>query len=253
MSGFSGKCALVTGASRGIGREIALGLGRGGAFVGVHYTSAEDEAAATLATIREQGGDGALLRADLSDPSAPDALASAFLDAAEDATGARGFDILINNAGVGGRTPIAEVTEDVFERVMGVNFRAPFFLIRALAPAIRDGGRIVNISSMGTRAAFPDMAIYAPSKAALETLSVLMARQLGPRGVTVNAVLPGATATDMNPLDDDVERAAATAATIALGRVGRPPDVAAVVLFLASAQGGWVTGQRIDASGGQRL
>lgn len=254
MSGdFSGKVALVTGASRGIGREIALGLGRGGAFVGVHYANGEEAATETLKGIRDAGGEGALVQADLTDRRAPASLAAGFLDAAEAATGERKLDILVNNAGVGVRSTIENIDEADYDRVMDVDFRAPFFLIKALAPAIRDGGRIINISSMGTRMAFPEMAIYAPAKAALETLTILLARHYGPRGITANAVLPGATVTDMNRLDDEPERAAATAATVALGRVGRPQDIASVVLFLASPAGGWVTGQRVDASGGQRL
>jgi NAD(P)-dependent dehydrogenase (short-subunit alcohol dehydrogenase family) len=137
--------------------------------------------------------------------------------------------------------------------MLQVNLKAPFFLIQGAIPRLRDGGRIINISSMGTRAAYPGMAAYAPAKAGLEALGVLLAAELGPRGITVNAVLPGATATDMNPRARDPAQAAAIAGTVALRRVGQPEDIAAIVLFLASAAGGWVTGQRIDASGGQRL
>ncbi|GKX33391.1 MAG: short-chain dehydrogenase [Rhizobiaceae bacterium MnEN-MB40S] len=250
---FEGKVALVTGSSRGIGREIALGLGRGGALVGVHYSGNEDAALETLSRIEAEGGKGFTVQADLTDPDGPKRLADAFLDKVETATGARAFDILVNNAGVGERLTLEQVDPAIFDRVMGVNFRAPFFLTQALAPALRDGGRIVNTSSMGTRMAFPQMAIYAPSKAALENLTELLANHLGPRGITVNAIAPGATVTDMNRLDEDPERAKATASTIALRRVGYPQDVAAVALFLCSSAGGWVTGQCVDASGGQRL
>ncbi len=250
---FTGKVALVTGSSRGIGREIAVGLGRGGALVGVHYSGNEDAARETLTRIEAAGGHGFTVQANLTDADGPAKLADAFLDKVEAATGARAFDILVNNAGVGERLTLEEVDPATFDRVMGVNFRAPFFLIQALAPALRDGGRIVNTSSMGTRMAFPKMAIYAPSKAALECLTELLANHLGPRGITVNAIAPGATVTDMNRLDEDPERAQATANTIALRRVGYPEDVAAVALFLCSSAGGWVTGQCVDASGGQRI
>jgi 3-oxoacyl-[acyl-carrier protein] reductase len=118
---------------------------------------------------------------------------------------------------------------------------------------LRDGGRIIHISSMGTRSAYPTMAVYAPAKAALEALSRLLAAHLGGRQITVNSVMPGATATDMNTAARDPVASKAVAATIALGRVGQPDDIAKVVAFLASEQGGWVTGQQIDASGGQRL
>ncbi len=254
MSGsLAGKTALVTGSSRGIGRAIAIAAAREGALVGVHYAGGADAAQETLEAIKAGGGDGFLLQADLSERGGPDALATAFLDQVEQCTGARQFDLLVNNAGYGGRYRIDEVDDEIFDRMIAVNFRAPFFLTRALHPAIKDGGRIVNVSSMGTRAAFPDMSIYAPSKAALETLSIVLAKQLGPRGITVNAVLPGATVTDMNPLDKDLARAAAAIQTIALGRLGQTADIAAVVLFLLSDAGRWITGQRIDASGGQRI
>ncbi|MGP9811454.1 SDR family oxidoreductase [Rhodopseudomonas sp. NSM] len=254
MSGrLAGKIALVTGASRGIGRAIAIEAAREGALVAVHYAGAADAAQTTLDSIRDAGGDGFILQADLSEKDGPDTLAKRFLDEVERRTGQRTFDLLVNNAGHGGRHGIDEVDLDIFDHMIAVNLRAPFFLIRALHPAIRDGGRIVNVSSMGTRAAALYMSIYAPSKAALETLSVVLAKQLGPRGITVNAVLPGATVTDMNPLDKDPARAAATIDSIALGRLGQPRDIAEVVMFLLSPAGGWVTGQRIDASGGQRI
>uniref|UniRef100_E6VNL6 Short-chain dehydrogenase/reductase SDR n=1 Tax=Rhodopseudomonas palustris (strain DX-1) TaxID=652103 RepID=E6VNL6_RHOPX len=250
---LAGKTALVTGASRGIGRAIAVAAAREGALVAVHYGGDADAAQATLDAVRAEGGDGFVLKADLADKAGPEALAAGFLDEIERRTGERAFDLLVNNAGFGGRYRIDEVDGEIFDRMIAVNLRAPFFLTRALHPAIRDGGRIVNISSMGTRAAFPEMSIYAPSKAALETLTVVLAKQLGSRGITVNAVQPGATVTDMNPLDKDPERATATRATIALGRLGQPQDIAAVVIFLLSEAGGWVTGQKIDASGGQRI
>lgn len=254
MSGmFAGKAMLVTGASRGIGRAIAVAVGREGALVGVHYSSAADAARATLDSIRAGGGDGFLLQSDLAQRNGPGTLASSFLDEVEKRTGERVFDFIVNNAGYGDRLRMEEMDDERFDRMVSINFRAPFFLTRALIPAIRNGGRIVNVSSMATRAAFPEMSVYAPSKAALETLTVILAKQLGPRGVTVNAVMPGATVTDMNPLDKDPRRAAATLETVALNRLGRPDDIAAVVLFLLSEAGGWVTGQRVDASGGQRI
>ena len=136
---------------------------------------------------------------------------------------------------------------------MQVNFHAPFFLIQHLLPRFRAGGRIVNVSSMGVRSAYPGMAAYAPSKAALEALTLVLAAHLGPRDITINAVRPGATATDMNAGARDPVTAAATAKSIALGRVGQPDDIADIVAFLASDDARWMTGQCLDASGGQRL
>jgi NAD(P)-dependent dehydrogenase (short-subunit alcohol dehydrogenase family) len=203
--------------------------------------------------IEDHGGFAAALSADLASPEAPGQLLAALDRELEQRFGARGFDILVNNAGIGLRRPIEEVTEQDFDRMLQVNLKAPFFLIQKALPRLRDGGRIINISSMSSRAAFPAMAAYAPSKAGLEALTVLLAEHLGPRGITVNAVLPGATATDLNPAARDPEISKALAGSIALRRVGQPEDVADVVAFLASDAARWITGQRIDASGGQRL
>jgi NAD(P)-dependent dehydrogenase (short-subunit alcohol dehydrogenase family) len=253
MSGLAGKIALVTGASRGIGRAIALRLAQDGATLAIHYHAAADAAAAIVAEIEALGGVAFALKADLSAPGGAGALAEAFTAELARRYGAPAFDILVNNAGVSQRATIEEVTEADFDRLLQTNLKSPFFLTKALLPHLRDGGRIINISSMGTRAAYPAMAAYAPAKAGLEALSRLLAAHLGGRRITVNSVLPGATATDMNVNARDPVASKAVAATIALGRVGQPEDIAGVVAFLASDAGGWVTGQAVDASGGQRL
>jgi 3-oxoacyl-[acyl-carrier protein] reductase len=250
---LDGKVALVTGASRGIGRAIAVRLAGAGARVAVHYGGSRSEAETTLARVEDAGGTGFLVQADLGAAGAGAALAAAFLAGAEQAGLGRDLDILVNNAGIGRRATIEDVTEAEFDGIIAVNLKAPFFLIQALLPHLREGGRIVNISSMGTRAPYPVMPVYAPSKAGLEALTKLLAVHLGPRGITVNAVMPGATATDMNAGARDPEQSKVIAATVALGRVGQPDDIARVVAFLASGDGGWVTGQVLDASGGQRL
>ena len=159
----------------------------------------------------------------------------------------------MNNAGVGLRALLADVTPQDFDRVLQVNLKSPFFLIQHCLPFLRDNGRIINISSMGTWAAYPEMSVYAPAKAGLEALSLLLAAELGARGITVNAVLPGATSTDLNQRARDPEISQVIAKTIALGRVGQPQDIADIVAFLASHEGRWITGQSIDATGGQRL
>jgi NAD(P)-dependent dehydrogenase (short-subunit alcohol dehydrogenase family) len=171
----------------------------------------------------------------------------------KDRNGSPSFDILVNNAGVDQRGTIEHVTEADFDRMVQINLKAPFFLIQSLLPSLNAGGRIINVSSMGARASFPTMPVYAPTKAALSTLSRILAVHLGPRAITVNAVSPGATATDMNAAAKDPEMSKAIAQTIALGRVGQPEDIARVVAFLASEEGGWITGETIDVSGGQRL
>ena len=253
MTDLRGKIALVTGASRGIGRAIARRLAGDGAIVAIHYHSAAEAAKEVVDEIVAAGGAAFALQANLSERGGAMALASTFTAELTQRYGTAAFDILVNNAGVGGRATIEDITEDDFERMLQINLKSPFFLIKALLPHLRAGGRIINISSMGTRVAYPNMAAYAPAKAGLEVLSRLLAVHLGRRGITVNAVMPGATATDMNANARDPAMSQAMAATIALGRVGQPADIAGVVAFLASDDGGWVTGQHIDASGGQRL
>lgn len=250
---LAGKTALVTGGSRGIGRAIALALGRRGAHVAVHYNAAREAADEVVSLIRDAGGRAWTLQADLASSDAAEILAGALRHTLQQHTGADALDILVNNAGVGLRARLADVKPDDFDRVLQVNLKTPFFLIQHCLPFLRDGGRIINISSMGTRAAYPEMSVYAPAKAGLEALTLLLASDLGARGITVNAVLPGATATDMNTRARDPDISRAIAQTIALGRVGQPEDIADIVAFLASNEGRWVTGQSIDATGGQRL
>ena len=253
MRAHAGKIALVTGASRGIGRAIAQRLGADGAFVLVHYNRGADEAEVTLAAIRAAGGQGLTVQADLGDRDGAATLAARTVAALARRFADPRLDILVNNAGIGNGAAFAETTPEAFDAMITVNLRAPFFLIQGLLPHLRDGGRIINLSSMGTRAAYPHMAAYAPAKAGLEVLTRILAAELGPRGITVNAVSPGATATDMNPRARDPVTAQRLAGTIALGRVGQPADIAGVIAALASADGAWITGQTIDASGGQRL
>jgi NAD(P)-dependent dehydrogenase (short-subunit alcohol dehydrogenase family) len=253
MTALSGKIALVTGASRGIGRAIALRLASDGAIVAVHFHSAVDAANETVAEIIAADGDAFAIRADLSERGGAALLAQNFNAELISRYRSPAFDILVNNAGLGKRAVIEDITEDDFDLLLQTNLKSPFFLIKALLPRLRDGGRIVNISSMGTRSAYPVMAAYAPAKAGLEALSRLLAVHVGGRQITVNSVMPGATATDMNTAARDPVASRAVAETIALGRVGQPDDIAKVVTFLASDAGGWITGQQIDASGGQRL
>jgi NAD(P)-dependent dehydrogenase (short-subunit alcohol dehydrogenase family) len=250
---LAGKTALVTGGSRGIGRAIALALGRRGAHVAVHYNAQAGAADEVVGAIEATGGRAWALQADLAGPQAAHRLAHDTRAALRERTGAEGLDILVNNAGIGLRARLPEVTPQDFDRVLQVNLKTPFFLIQHCLPFLRDGGRIINISSMGTRAAYPEMSVYAPAKAGLEALTLLLASDLGARAITVNAVLPGATATDLNQRARDPELSRVIAQSIALGRVGQPEDIADIVAFLASDEGRWITGQRIDATGGQRL
>ena len=253
MSKLSGKVALVTGASRGIGRAIALALAREGAFVLVHGRQPSAEADEVVREIESSGGAAAAVFADLEGDDGPTTLLQQTDALLTQRRGDTGLDILVNNAGVIRRETIESVTHAEFDRTLGVNLRAPFFLIQQSLGRLRDGGRIINISSMGARAAFPSMAAYAPAKAGIEALTRLLAVQLGPRGITVNAVSPGLTDTAMNRVKLGTPAAEQVIATIALGRIGQPADIADVVGFVASDDARWVTGQCIEVSGGQSL
>lgn len=250
MGRLTGRTALVTGAGRGIGRAIARRLAADGARVGVHYGTSADAAAQTVAAIEAAGGQAFRFVAELGVPGDVEALWSAYDRYAD------GVDILVNNAGVlGGRTPYERVDEASYDRVFAVNTRAPFFLIQQGLSRLRDGGRIVNVSTRFTHGARnPDLLAYSMSKAALDALTATLAKQLGGRGITVNAVGPGATDTDMNAARlGTAEGRAAIAALSPLNRVAAPTDIADIVAFLASPDARWVTGQWIDASGGSLL
>ncbi|MFJ8659106.1 SDR family oxidoreductase [Streptomyces sp. NPDC093795] len=247
---LAGKTALVTGGSRGIGRAIALRLAADGARVGVHYASNETAAKETVDAIEAAGGSAFALRTELGVPGDADALWAAF-DAATE--GDHGLDILVNNAGIAGPGLIHEVDEAAYDRVFAVNAKAPFFIIQKGLDRLRDGGRILNISSGVTKVAFPGMTSYAASKGAVEVLTLTLAKTLGSRGITVNAVSPGTIETDIHPWMADAAAKAHAVGFSAFNRVGQPGDVADVVAFLASDDARWVTGQNIDASGGSGL
>jgi 3-oxoacyl-[acyl-carrier protein] reductase len=234
---LAGKTALVTGGSRGIGRAIVRRLAADGARVVFTYHSA----GSADSLLAELGGDTVAVRCDQADP----ATLPAILEPVRD-----GLDILVNNAAVVDRTPIAEVTAEHFDRVMTINTKFPLLTIRAAAPLLRDGGRIVNLSTLNTVVAGPAMVLYCASKAALEQVTAVAAKEFGPRGITVNTVSPGATDTDMLRGGSTPEALEATPGYTALGRLGRPEDIAAVVAFLAGPDSGWLTGQNIRATGG---
>jgi NAD(P)-dependent dehydrogenase (short-subunit alcohol dehydrogenase family) len=246
---LTGKTALVTGASRGIGKAIAQRLGSAGAVVGVHFGRDEDAARTTLAEIEQGGGHGFLVGVELGVDGDVDRVIAGLTDGLD----GRALDILVNNAGILTASPLDVVTPEEFDRSFAVNVRAPFFLIRGVLPRLADGGRIINISSAVTRIASPFLH-YAMNKGAIEVMSHTLARALGERRITVNTVAPGVVDTDMGSwVHSSPEIEASVRSTVALGRIGRPSDVADIVAFLASEDARWVTGVVVDASGGQWL
>ena len=253
---LAGKVALVTGASRGIGRAIALRLARDGAMVAVHYGSNADLAAGTVKAITDAGGRSFTVQARLDgDTSGLDLMFAALDERLTALTGEARFDILVNNAGVDRFGVIEQITEEAFDTVLNTNLRGPFFLTQRALPRIRDKGRIINVSSGLARVTAPREVVYSMTKSAIQKLTAILALQLGPRGITVNAVAPGVVLTDMTAswLKDNEAAAKEVAGICALGRVGETRDIADVVAFLASDDARWVTGTTIDATGGQQL
>ncbi|MGW1341200.1 SDR family oxidoreductase [Kribbella sp. NPDC002412] len=243
VSNTSGRVALVTGASRGIGRAIAERLAADGVEVAVHYNSDKAGAEETLTRI----GRGFLIGAELGVPGDVDDLVSRL----EAGLAGRPLDILVNNAAAPPAGPIETDTVEAFDHLFAVNVRAPYFLVQRALPLLRDGGRIISVSSVATRMANPTQTSFAMTKAALETMTLTLAQALGPRGITVNAVAPGATKTDANAAFFDASGLTdAITALTALNRLGRAEDVADVVAFLASDQARWLTAQTLEASGG---
>jgi 3-oxoacyl-[acyl-carrier protein] reductase len=256
VSRSNGKAALVTGGSRGIGRAIAERLARDQVLVAVHYGSNEGAAQATVRGIEAAGGRAFPIRAELgSSMAAIDALFDALDQGLRARTGEARFDILINNAGISPRGTIAETSVATFESVFGINVMAPFFIVQRALKRLRDGGRIINISSGVTRIASPETIAYSMTKGAIDVFSRTLAQELGARGITVNAVAAGVTDTDMNAgwLRGNPEAEAFFSSASALGRIGRPEDIADVVASLTSDDCRWVTGQVTDATGGARL
>ncbi|KUN00177.1 short-chain dehydrogenase [Streptomyces yokosukanensis] len=248
-----GRTALVTGGSRGIGRAVSRRLARDGALVAVHYGHDAQSAERTVKEIEADGGRAFAVHAELGVPGDADTLWAAF-DGALAGQGAEpGLDILVNNAGITLPRRLAEVTEADYDRVFAVNTKAPFFIVQRGLERLRDGGRIINVSSVATRVAFPPIIAYTMTKAALEYLTLALAHELGPRGITVNSVAPGYTDTGINPTLSIPEIRQKYAQASVFERLGVPADIADVVSFVASDDARWVTGQWIDASGGAHL
>ncbi|BBH21964.1 short-chain dehydrogenase [Paenibacillus baekrokdamisoli] len=254
MSKLKGKVALVTGASRGIGRAIAIRLAQEGALVAVHYGKNREAAEEVVRDIERNGGSAFTIGKKLGSSESIKVLYKALDEALIERTGDTHFDILVNNAGIALLAPIEDTTEEAFDEIMTINVKTPFFLTQQALPRLRDEGRIINLSSAITRISLPAIPAYSMTKGAINTLTLALSNQLGPRGITINAIQPGFVATDMNAAmlqDPTGQKFGADFSTF--GRWGQPEDVADVAAFLASPDSRWVTGQLIDASGGSHL
>lgn len=245
MRKLEGKSALVTGAGRGIGRGIARRLAADGAHVVVNYSKSGEQAEDLVRTITAAGGSAFAVQADVSDLAQIDAMFAAVRRRID------GLDILVNNAGRGavGRGTLERCTPEDFDAIFGVNTRGLFFVTKAAVAMLRDGGRIINISSTTINVRLTSKGVYAASKCAVGGLTRCWSAELAPRAITVNSVVPGVVDTDqvarMTP-----EKRALAVAEVPLGRMGQPDDIADVVAFLASDDARWISGQEIVASGG---
>jgi len=255
MATLQGKTALVTGASRGIGRATASALADAGAHVLVHYGRSAQDAESLVAGIRSKGGRANALRADLGTPEGPTLLAKEVRSIA----GER-LDVLVSNAGISKVGTIKDHTAEDFDNLFATNVRSPFFLVQQLLPVLGEGSNIIVISSLGARAVVgkpgldnPSILAYAATKGALETLVKNWAAILGPQGIRVNAVAPGVIDTDMSNFTKTEVGREVTLGMQALKRIGNPEDVADVVAFLASDKARWITGASIPVDGGSKL
>ncbi len=238
------KVAIVTGASRGIGAEIALGLAADGLAVVINYARSSEQAEDVLATITAAGGKAILVQADITQPDAADKL----FNAAETTFG--NVDILVNNAGIMTLSPLSATDDASFEHQIATNLTAPFRLMREAANRLNAGGRIINFSSSVVGLYQPQYGVYAATKAAIEAMTHVLSKELGSRAIAVNAIAPGPVATDLFLNGKSEELVAQIKKMNPLGRLGEPQDIMQVVRFLAGEESGWINGQVIRVNGG---
>jgi NAD(P)-dependent dehydrogenase (short-subunit alcohol dehydrogenase family) len=249
------KIAIVTGGSRGLGKDMALSLARKGMDVVVTYVTKKVEAEQVTAEIIQMGQKSVAMPLDMSDLKSYDVFIAALEFYLKENMGDGKFDFLVNNAGIGATIPIAQVTEEAFDHLLNIHFKGVYFMTQKALPLMNDGGAIINISTGTTRFSFPGYSVYASMKGAVEIFTKYLAKELGERRIRANVVAPGAIETDFNNagLRNSEQRKAYLASQTPLGRVGQADDIGSVVAFLCSEDAKWINGQRIEVSGGINL
>jgi NAD(P)-dependent dehydrogenase (short-subunit alcohol dehydrogenase family) len=249
------KIALVTGGSRGLGKDMAIALAKKGIDVVVTYRSKKEEAEAVVNEIKSIGRKSVLLPLNMSDFQALDSFMTQLASALSNTWGVDKFDFLVNNAGMGATVPIAQVTEEIFDEFMNVHFKGVYFITQKSLNIMNDGGGIVNISSGTTRFIIPGYSVYSSMKAAVELFTRSVAKEFGARGIRSNIVAPGPVETDFNnaAIRNNPQMKSGLGNLTALGRVGNADDIGSVVAFLCTDDAKWITGQRIEVSGGINL
>ncbi|MBT1704309.1 SDR family oxidoreductase [Chryseosolibacter indicus] len=249
------KIALVTGGSRGLGKDMALNIAKKGIDVIITYNSKKEEALTVVKQIQNSGRKAEALQFNAADIAGFGKFIDSLKSTLKSSFNTDRFDFLINNAGIGIYSAFAETTEEQFDQLMNIHFKGVYFLTQKALPIINDGGHIINISTGLARFSTPGYSAYASMKGAIETLTRYLAKELGPRGIAVNAVAPGAIETDFGGghVRDNEQLNKQIAGITALGRAGRADDIGGVVAFLCTDDAKWINAQRIEVSGGMNL
>jgi NAD(P)-dependent dehydrogenase (short-subunit alcohol dehydrogenase family) len=249
------KIALVTGGSRGLGKDMALALSKKGIDVVITYRTNKEEAEKIAKQIRDNGQKAATLFFDISDIKALDSFIPQLTSILKSTWDTDKFDFLINNAGVGATIPIAQVTEEAFDNLLNIHFKGVYFLTQKSIPYLNDGGGVINISSGTTRFCVPGYSVYSSLKGAVEVFTRYVAKELGSRGIRANVVAPGPIETDFNnaAIRNNPQMKTFLGSSTALGRVGQADDIGSVVAFLCTEDSRWINGQRIEVTGGINL
>ena len=255
MATAKNKIALVTGGSRGLGRDMAINLAKKGIDVALTFNSSKEKAYEVAAEIQSLGKKAFIFQLDTSNVKLFDDFFKQLTTQLKEQTGSTNFDFLVNNAGTALYSPFAETTEEQFDQIMNIHLKGVYFLTQKALPFINNGGRIINISSGLARFAMPGSSAYGSMKGAIEVFTRYLAKELGPRGIAANVVAPGAIETDFGGghVRDNKDINQRVASVTALGRVGLPEDIGGVVAFLCTEEARWINAQRIEISGGMNL